>query len=298
VSLSLGLAITTIGRPCLGKLLMSAASSTRPPDAVAIANQAGRDLLIDEGAYPFPVRVVPSSGGVSIGRNDAVRALRPDIEIIGFPNDTSTYRRDSLERAIVAFSDGNNPDAVAGNLIDGDGSRRDALPSNGEPLDRATVWRAIEPAYFLRRSSLEGVGGFRPDLGTGSSGPWQSGEGTDLLLRLMAKGGVILSMPELIVEGPGGRHLLSVDEWVAKNRRYARGTGYVYRIHRYPLPDRLKTLLGPLVLATRHDAELSVSLRLAIARSVGRLEGLIGHPIAQTRFRSSSRHVLETGTKG
>jgi hypothetical protein len=270
---TLGLVITTIGRPRLSALLDSAERSSTRPLAVAVANQSGAPLPVPVDGYSFPVVVVPSSGGVSRGRNDAFAALDPRCEVIGFPNDDSEYRHDVLSAVVAAFAGARPPAAVACRLEDPKGTRF-VLPPRGALLTRRTVWRAIEPSMFVHRAAFVAAGGFRPDLGTGAASPWGSGEGTDLLLRLLAAGREVVSRPDLAVHGPGERRELDDRAFIAKHRSYARGTGYVYRIHGYPWSSRLRTAVGPLARATGHDAALGLSLRLALARTLGRLEGL------------------------
>lgn len=269
----LGLVVTTIGRPGLAALLDSAERCRTPPLAVAVANQSGAPLPVPVDGYSFPVMVIASSGGVSRGRNDAFEVLDPRCEVVGFPNDDSEYRHDVLSAVVAAFAGEPPPAAVACRLEDPDGTRF-VLPPPGALLTRRTVWRAIEPSMFVHRAAFVAAGGFRPDLGTGAASPWGSGEGTDLLLRLLEAGGRVVSRPDLAVHGPGERRDLDDEALIAKHRAYARGTGYVYRIHGYPWPARLRTAVGPLARATGHDAELALSLRLALARTVGRLEGL------------------------
>lgn len=269
----IGLAVSTVGRPALAELLESAAASSRPPGAVAIANQSGRPLGIDVHGYPFPVTVVTSTGGASAGRNDAARALPDVVDVVGFPNDDSYYPPASLEAVAMLFAADDPPDAVA--CSDGvRGAARLQLPADGAVLDRRTAWRAIEWATFVSRAAFATAGGFRTDLGTGCSTPWQSGEGTDLLLRIIAGGGTVVSARDITIGGPGERRDLTDDEAVAKHRRYARGTGYVYRVHGYPLRDRLRILAGPWMMMRRFGPGIGLTVRIAIARFIGRLEGL------------------------
>lgn len=271
----LGLAVTTIGRPQITDLLASVAESTTLPAAVAIANQSGRDLGLDPLAYPFPLVVLPSSGGVSRGRNDAVAALPAEVDVLGFPNDDSRYDPDICHAVAACFRAAPPPAALACRLEERSGARF-ALPGTGSPLNRRTVWRALEACTFVRRADFEAVGGFSPELGSGGPTPWGSGEGTDLLLRLMARGGRVVSRPDIVVHGTDERRALDDDQVVAKHRAYARGTGHVYRVHDYPLSSRLRILAGPWAHPLQHDPSLRVSLRVAAARSLGRFEGLTG----------------------
>ena len=156
------------------------------------------------------------------------------------------------------------------------GEPRFALPPDGVALDRSTVWRAIEPSMFVRRTAFEAVGGFCESIGTGCASPWQSGEGTDLLLRVLAAGGRVISLRSTHVLGPGERRDLVDDEIVAKHRRYNRGVGHVFREHDYPARAYVRTIAAPWLRAVQARQVSTLAVRIAAARSVGRLEGLLG----------------------
>lgn len=276
----LGLAVTTIGRPALQELLESAARSSLRPVAVAIADQSGRALALRTSHLPFPVTVVRSEGGASAGRNAAAAALGRSVDVLAFPNDDSAYPPISLQRIVECFADDAGLAGVAC-AYEQEGGVRFLLPPAGTPLDRRTVWRAVEATTVVSRACFEAVGGFRTDLGTGSSGPWGSGEGTDLLLRVLAAGGRVAARPDIVVVGPAERRDLPSSALLAKHRAYARGTGYVYRLHGYPVGQRVRVLVGPLVKALAHDPSPRLSLRLAATRFLGRFEGLRGVPLSR-----------------
>ena len=286
-----GLAVSTIGRPTLRDLLESLAEGTHHPAAVAVADHTPVGDLVVEGSYPFPVLVVPSTGGASRGRNDGVAALPAECDVLGFPNDDIVYPPDTLEQVVAEFARPPAPAALAATLVEV-GVPRFVLPPHGRVLDRRTVWRAIESALFIRREDFCEVGGFREDLGTGADSPWQSGDGTDVLLHLMARGRRVRSAADITVLGRGERKGLPDAGFVAKHRAYARGTGHVYREHGYPWHSRLRMLVGPVAQATRHDTSLPLSLRLALARTLGRLEGLSG----RTLPGASEQRWLTPGT--
>lgn len=275
---SVGLALSTVGRPLLTELLSSAAASTRLPAAVAVADHTPNQDLTISGDYPFPVVVVPSVGGVARGRNDAAAALSARCDVLGFPNDDCLFPLTTIEQVSQAFAGPQPPAVVAGTLLDASGPRM-RLPAAGTALDRRSVWRAIEPAMWVRSEVYEGADGLRDDLGTGADSPWQSGDGTDLLLRIMAGGGALRSRPDIVVLGRGERRDLAPDAFVAKHRAYARGTGYVFRLHSYPMRDQVRLVLAPLLKMATYDASLALSARIAAARAVGRIEGLAGRPV-------------------
>ena len=277
-------AVTSIGRPALRSLLDGLAASTVLPVAVAVADQSSGSVVdLDAGAFPYPLIVVPSSGGASRGRNDAVAALDGAGDVLGFPNDDSRYGPDLVRSIQRAVQEDPAVAAVVTRLDESTGPRF-LLPPVGTELTRRTVWRAIEPATFVSRKAFEQVGGFATHLGTGAAGDWGSGEGTDLLLRIMASGGRVVSRSDLAVLGTGERRELHEDDFVAKHRSYARGTGYLYRVHAYPMSARLRTLAGPAVGLARRQDRLGLSLRVAAARTVGRLEGLTGRSLERRRL--------------
>jgi hypothetical protein len=287
--LRLGLVVSTVGRPALLHLLLSAAAAAQPPEVVGIANQATRRLGCRyPQSLPFVVRQVTSSGGVSQGRNDAFALLADDVDIVATPNDDTRYGPDAFVRARAMFGTAPAPDAVAGALLHGR-KPRFTLPPDGTPLDRRTVWRATEPALFLRASSVRDLRGFRTEIGVGGPSPWQSGEGTDLLLRLLDEKGRVVSAPTVRAYGEGERRDLTDREWVLKNRRYARGTGYVYRIHGYPWPRRLAIVAAPWIRAAGTDGPAGQRLRIAKARSLGRAEGLLGRALPTVSAGDAAR---------
>ncbi|WP_007511110.1 glycosyltransferase family 2 protein [Pseudofrankia saprophytica] len=274
----LGLVVTTVGRPQLRRLLLSAAAASHPPDVVAVANQSGRPLGLDLPDLPFEVREIASSGGASRGRNEAFELVASETDVVGLPNDDTWYEPGALAAVRALFRETPAPDAVAASLVDG-GRPRLTLPADGTPLDRRTVWRAIEPGLFLRSAVFKELQGFREDLGTGGPSPWQSGEGTDLLLRLLADGGRVVSAPSVRALCDGERRDLTRSEWVLKHRRYARGTGYVYRVHEYPLRRRLTIVAAPWMRAVAARGPLGERFLVARARSLGRVEGLLDRPL-------------------
>lgn len=277
----IGLAVTTIGRPALAGLLVSAANSSHPPSVVAVANQSGHDLHLDRLSLPFPVLLVESTGGASKGRNEATACIADKVEVLGFPNDDSKFPTECLLQVAGAFDSLEPPAAVACALVE-QGKPRYKLPVAG-PMNKLTIWRAIEPATFTTVEAFNAADGFREDLGTGCGTPWQSGEGTDLLLRFLQSGQAVICRPEITVIGTGERRDLPIREFVAKQRRYARGTGYLYRVHKYPLHRRLRIVLSPWYGVFVHDLGLVHSARIAYARSLGRMEGLLARRLPRTK---------------
>ncbi|MGQ7297603.1 glycosyltransferase family 2 protein [Quadrisphaera sp. KR29] len=271
--LRVGVCLTTIGRPSVEALLRSAAASDHPVVAVAVADQsaAGLPPLHVPG---LDVRVVRSSGGGSAGRNAALALLGEEVDVVAFPNDHSTYPAQALGGVAAAFAADPSLAALAVPLVE-HGVPRSPSPPRPE-LDDWTVWRAIEPATFFRRTAVEAVGGWDESIGTGSAGPYQAGEVTDLLLRLVRAGNAVRWSDAVHVVGEGENRQLAAAEVVRKHRGYGRGTGYVARRHGYPLRWRVRHVLAPLARPLAHHERPLVSVAVGAARSLGRLEGLTG----------------------
>lgn len=266
-----GIAVTTTGRwGYLEELLASIRASTAQPVRIVIANQSGAQppqaLLGERG-----VVVVDSRGGASQGRNDAAAVLRDDVDVIAFPNDHSRYRDDTIEVAARFFDADADLAGLAGTLVEPTGSRF-RLPPSGTVLDRRTVWRAIESTMFVRSS----FAAFRPGIGPGSNSPWQAGEGTDLLLGMIHDGRRVIAAPEVVVLSPGERRSLSDQEWRTKLRSYARGTGYVLKLHRAGPIESLLFVFKPPIRLLIPPSTGRPTVRECLDTVVGRLEGRLG----------------------
>ncbi len=278
----IGLAIPTVGRSeSLHELLLSVAAGTWLPEKVVVADQSGGRLVL-ETDLPFRVEIIPSRGGASAGRNDALRRLRDEVDYVAFPNDDSRFEPLTLQRVVDAFQEFGEPAALAGTYLDG-AQPRYRLPPRGTVLDTRSAWRAIEPGMFVSAEALDRAVVFDEQIGTGSPTPWQAGEGTDLLLRFIAEQRRVISVPDVRVIGRGERRDLSEPEYRAKVRAYARGTGYVYRRHSYGTFTKLRLVVAPwvrLALSGRVDRR---GLRVAWSSSLGRLEGVLARTLGEVR---------------
>lgn len=266
-----GIAVTTTGRwGYLEELLTSIWASTHQPVRVVVANQSG-DRPPQKLFAGRNVVFVDSDGGASQGRNDAAALLRDHVDVIAFPNDHSRYREDTIEAAARFFDADADLAGLAGTLVEPTGPRF-KLPASGNALNRRTVWRAIESTMFVRSC----LAWFRPCLGPGSSSPWQAGEGTDLLFGMIHDGRRVIAAPEVVVLGRGERRSLSDEEWRTKLRSYARGTGYVLRLHRAGPIESLLFVFKPPIRLLIPPSTGRPTVRECIATVAGRLEGRLG----------------------
>jgi glycosyltransferase involved in cell wall biosynthesis len=236
ISVAISVIVSTIGRPGPLRELIDSLSQSRgaPPFELIVVDQSDEGsctALLAELDLPFPARALTSARGASLGRNVGSRVAHGAI--LTFPDDNAFYQPDTLARAFSLMQDG--WDAVSGIQV-----TRDGRPSMLRWLPAATaitvgnVQRsAIESTIFIKRSEFESLQGFDERIGVGSAGPFQAGEVTDLLLRLLYTGARLQYDPSIVVvsDDPRDNRVPNFDR---KMRGYGTGMGHLYRKH--PLP--------------------------------------------------------------
>jgi hypothetical protein len=280
---NLGLVVSTLGRAePLERLLRSLSAQVRPDDRLVLVAQdhlAEVERLAEMfRGDAFVIEVTTSPRGASRGRNAGVAALPPGDRLLHFPNDTTWYPDGSLD-AIRA--EASSLEAGALTVVDEHGPKF-SLPDDGAPLDRWNVWTVIEMGLLIRRSVFEELGGFDPDLGTGAPSPWQAGEATDLLLRLIERRPDLARAfdwlpPEVAVGGIADARGLSAAERRRKLRAYGRGLGRLVMRHSYPWWWRLAFVFGGIAFGLRHRTTNTVPDGWWVF--LGRAEGMLGHTI-------------------
>lgn len=260
------------------------------------------DSLYPQGVAPGDLEVVvvdqnpddrlgavlaPHSGRLDVlhlrsGRMGASRArnlglARASGGIVAFPDDDCRYPPGLLRDVVRAFEEGAGVSGVAGRLVD-DAGRDSILAFDPKPglVTRDNVWRrGIEATLFFRRSALAGLR-FDETLGRGAGTPWGSGEGTDLVLRLLERGHRVLYEPSLTVLHPQRVPPYGPKaDWRAYD--YGRGMGRVLKLHRYGPLDRARYLAEPVGRAARAAfVRFSPSeARYHLNAAWGRLEGML-----------------------
>lgn len=291
---NLGLVVSTLGRiDPLRRLLDSLDGELALGDRVVLVAQ-DRVPEVEALARSYAERglgviVTTSSRGISIGRNAGVAALGDGEWLLSFPNDTTWYPAGVLGR-LRSHAD----ELIVGALaVHDEHGPKFALPDAGTSLNRWNVWSVIEIGLVMRRSVFDRLGGFDPLIGSGAASPWQAGEGTDLLLRLVS---IDPSMAhdfawlprEIFVGGVTDAHGLARAARRHKLRAYGRGLGKVVTRWRYPAWWRFAFVGGGLAFGLRHrpDYELLDGWWVFL----GRLEGAIGRVLGRTvRTQAVSR---------
>ena len=174
-----------------------------------------------------------NTGGLSLGRNRGLELARG--EIIGFPDDDCCYPPQLLEQVYDWFAAHPEWGFLSGrSYTDGGGDAVSRHARHASPIRKIGIYsQCIEFAFFIRRSNLGSLR-FDEKMGVGSLSPWQSDEGPDLMLRLQENGVRGFYDPQI-----GVWHPKPVQDYDARtidrSYRYACGTGYFLRKHRYPL---------------------------------------------------------------
>jgi len=272
-----GVVISTIGQSgALGLVLESIASQTHPAQQIIVVDQSdGMAVsdLVKRWSDLLPIARLTSARGVSLGRNTGWQAL-DECDIVAFSDDDCTYEPTAFAEVAREFED-LTVSALSGRLT-GSGER---LAFSGErcDIDRKSVWtKAIEATTFYRLGTLQATGGFDVTLGVGAPTKWQSGEGTDLLLRALELGGRAIYVPTIVVSEH--QKMITHADYLRKVRAYGRGTGRVYRL-RYTLPERVLVIVKPLIAVALHALRgRTAEARQKWQAALGRAEGMTQSP--------------------
>lgn len=242
-------------------------------------SQSGRATSVAAPfADRFPIRLASSARGLSAGRNVGFSAARGAV--IGFPDDDCWYHPGVLAEVDLALTA--HPEWDGLTAVTRDSAGRLSLSRFEDREDDVTlarVWsQGVEPAMFFRRQLLEAVGPFDEALGVGASSPFQSGEGTELLVRAVRTGHRVRFVPTIHVfheepardVGPAAR---------LRARSYGRGIGRVLRVGSFPASSTARVIGRPLAGAALAGATGRMELaRYRWSAFRGRLEGWLAQP--------------------
>lgn len=270
----IGIVIPTLGlNDCLDLSLQSIETQSVKPQAIVVVDQSSNDriqMICRSWQDKLPVMHIRAQRGLSHARNIGLHYLASKADVVGFLDDDCSYGEGSLEKVKIHFATGSRG-AMSGKLISP--THRIKFGDRFEKLNKSNVWqKSIEPALFFSMPVLRLVGDFDEQLGIGCDTPWQSGEGTDLLLRVMKEGFSVHYNPECKVYEHDRQRASQLDP-AKKSRMYGRGTGYVYRRH-YSWPSCMMQIIRPIVGAGLDLAKGDVqSSRKRTQAAIGRWEG-------------------------
>lgn len=278
------LVISTKGRRLvLNRLFSSLSTQTLQDFSVILVDQNREDFLrapLSKCERGVDYLHTPNETGISRGRNRGAREA--DSELLIFPDDDCWYPPDFLERAHALMS-GKKLDALTGKPVDPAGNVRGRFETDPQWITRKNVWTTqIEWLAVWRRDMFEKVGGFDEEVGVGAETPWQSAEGQELMLRVLAAGGRAWYDPTLIGHDDG-IDLEAVDGGLLRKvRGYGRGMGYVIRRHRLGFAPAATFLFRSFSGAALSALSGKISTaRYYAATGVGRLEGLTGRCLGE-----------------
>ncbi|AZP39040.1 glycosyltransferase family 2 protein [Acidipropionibacterium acidipropionici] len=276
--------VPTLGTsPHLSRLFESLQAQTVPPDRVVVVVQ-GDDTAVKESAAAargLPIEIVFRTPGLSAARNYGIQACGDAWKGVMIPDDDLWLDQTAIEYAAHLIEIDKAVLVYAGK-VSRPMSHKDRIryANSAKSLNRRTVWTcALEGGLLITRGAFELTGGFDENLGLGSPGPYQSGEGTDLLLRVIESGGIVRFDPGLKIyeDQPD----LRLDERIDKVRTYARGTGRVYKL-RYGIAQQSLLLFRTLTkVGVRIIENNRVGVRIAWNEFMGRFEGITGRMISE-----------------
>lgn len=273
-SVYLCVVISSIGQTDRLRDLLRSLGHQQSGNFVVVVCDQSADGSVTETCSEFRgamnIIITTSMRGLSLGRNTAIAAAPEECTHFMFPNDTSSLPRTLMAELAKLHEEA---DIVVMSYVDDNGVRY-RFPAGREDLTFSNVWKAIEAGTVISKRVINHTGGFDSSLGTGSSGPWQSGEGTDLLIRAMSAKPKVHWAPDLRVNGVAQDFGLDPKLRRQKLRAYGRGYGRVLSKWKYPLRARCKACLGAFVRAA--DPRNQMTFVDAFYSSVGRLEGVLG----------------------
>ncbi len=205
------------------------------------------DSILAMYANSLKIKKVTSERGLSRARN--VGLSYASGEIICFPDDDCWYPPGLLNIVDRIFTESPDVAGITGRTTDGDGVEERRWPKEVKKITMTNIWRtAISFTIFLRRECVGSTLVFNESLGVGAGTQWNSGEETDLLMRVLKKGLCVKYRPDLCVFHPVKIDTMSEDQ-IQRAASYSRGAGRVMRINSYPIVLVGVSMVKPLFMA-------------------------------------------------
>jgi glycosyltransferase involved in cell wall biosynthesis len=228
----------------------------------------------------------PHDSGLSRGRNVGWR--ESGAEFVLFPDDDCWYPSGFLAYAAQRLAQ-TGADILTGRAADEQGrSINGRFETHAQRVGRPRVWTTqIEWVAVFRRTLLQALDGYDPNLGVGAATPWQAGEGQDIVLRALEAGAVCWYDPDLFGHHAELETAHPDAAMIRKGRAYGRGMGHVLRRHGWGWGARLYWIARP---AARGILSLlrrnTPAARYAQQVAVGRLEGALGRLVSHDGIKA------------
>ncbi|MGP0059440.1 MAG: glycosyltransferase family 2 protein [Beijerinckiaceae bacterium] len=278
---AVSLLLCTVGRTePLFRMLGSLVTQTFRDFEVVIVDQ-NPPGLIEPVLAPFAASLnivrCTAPRGLSRARNVGLVRCRGDV--VAFPDDDCWYPADLVARIVALFQAWPDIDIHSGRTLDAEGHESLGLfLAQDAPITKQNVWFAGNSnCLFVRAPAARHVAGFDEGLGVGAATPFKSGEETDFVLRLLARGAKGCFHHDLFVY-----HDQVLDDAGAALRRaqaYAPGFGRVLRLHNFGLIylcRRLARTLARACLAYVQGDNAKAKYKLAWAK--GTASGYFSRP--------------------
>ncbi len=279
------LVVATIGKQEPLQELLESLSQQHFTDFEVIIVDQSRDREIEGLVSRFQDSLniirLTSDRGLSKARNTGIAGARG--QIVAFPDDDCCYAPQVLGEVDRIFRENPQLGGMTGRCSEIRNNQRHSIDIGTlNPVTKRNVWaRAISSSIFLDRSVFNIAGGFDENLGLGARTEFQSGEETDMLLRVIEHGYELKHHPDLIIYHPETNPF---DRGaVLKAWAYGLGAGRVLRIHKYNylavLAHILRPLGGSLTAFLMNRKDLA---KIRWARGFSRFEGW--------RWKAGPRH--------
>ncbi|MDE7064460.1 MAG: glycosyltransferase family 2 protein [Desulfovibrionaceae bacterium] len=232
--------VTTRGRDKeVRAFLHSLAGQTCTDFEVILGDQnPDEELAAGLRQYAFPIiyrRLPPLS--LSAARNRLLPHATGDLVALG--DDDCLYHPDLL----AGIDQAAHRHPRCGAFICG---AHPAKARNDPPVGRYGVFQnAPSYAIFLRRDVLVAAGAFDETMCIGAPTPWQSGEETDMLLRVLEQGYPVRRCPAPFPQHPSPAY--DDPKLPLKAHGYGMGRMYLLHKHNFPLHFRLCNIFYPLL---------------------------------------------------
>ncbi len=244
--MKISLAIPTIGRPAellrfIEHLERQEGDFNFAEVELIVVDQSGRPEireLLARRQTPFETRYLAMPGrGASRSRNFGWGFARG--ELLTFPDDDCYYPPTLLQSILCRF----NSSPLDCLMVQVEHLGRQDQTS-GAVTRENVLFRCVESGMFVRRVAA-GTLRYDEQMGVGASTPWNSDEGPDFLLRMLAHGLQIEYEPSILIHHPNPLQTLGEG---LQNRcfSYSRGRGYLLRKHQFPVSTIAHTMLRSL----------------------------------------------------